>query len=176
MMESLKSVGTRIGENHVVELHYRIQDLDGQLLDSSIGFEPITYLQGAGNIIQGLESALNNVSAGEKLQIVIPPSQGYGMRNESLVIAVPRHEFESDGAIVKGMSYQIQSSSGNEQHVIVVDVNDDVIVFDANHPLAGRELLYDVEVLSVRKATAAEIEAGLPLSAGDCGPQCKCYQ
>jgi FKBP-type peptidyl-prolyl cis-trans isomerase SlyD len=148
----------QIANQSVVTIDYTLTDDHGEVLDSSKGEEPLTYIHGSGSIIPGLESALAGKSAGDSLQVKIPPVEGYGERDEDLVQAVPRNRFPN-GEIEVGMRFHAQGTDGSRV-VTVVAVDDSNVTVDANHPLAGMTLAFEVKVLEVRDATAEELEHG----------------
>lgn len=149
----------KIVEDKVVSIHYTLTDSGGTVLDSSSGSEPLLYLHGAGNIIPGLESALEGKVAGEKLSVTVEPAQGYGERDERLVQAVPRSAFKGIEQLAPGMQFQAQGPQGTRL-VVVTQVAKDVVTVDANHPLAGQTLHFEVEIAEVRDATREELEHG----------------
>jgi FKBP-type peptidyl-prolyl cis-trans isomerase SlyD len=148
----------QIANQKVVTIDYTLRDDQGDVLDSSQGQEPLTYIHGAGNIIPGLENALAGKGPGESLKVTIPPAEGYGDRDEELVQKVPRDRFPG-GSVEVGMRFHAQGSAGS-QVVTVVAVDEGNVTVDANHPLAGMTLAFDVKVLEVRDATADELQHG----------------
>jgi FKBP-type peptidyl-prolyl cis-trans isomerase SlyD len=149
----------KIAHEKVVSIHYTLTNQEGTVLDSSSGSEPLAYLHGFGNIIPGLENALEGKETGEKLSVTVEPEQGYGARDEQLVQAVPRSAFKGVEELAPGMQFQAQGPQGTRL-VVVTQVAQDVVTVDANHPLAGQTLHFEVEVSEVRAATAEEIEHG----------------
>jgi len=149
----------KIAHEKVVSIHYTLTNGEGTVLDSSSGGQPLAYLHGFGNIIPGLENALEGKAAGDKLQVTVDPEQGYGARDERLVQAVPRSAFKGVDELAPGMQFQAQGPQGTRL-VVVTQVADDVVTVDANHPLAGQTLHFDVEVSEVRDATSEELEHG----------------
>lgn len=149
----------QIAKHSVVTIDYTLTSPDGQVLDTSRGRQPLTYLHGVGGIIPGLEAALAGKSAGESVNVTIPPEQGYGQKDPRMVQAVPRSAFQGVSDIQPGMQFQAQSPQG-ARVVTVVKVTDDEVTVDANHPLAGMELKFDVDVKDVRAATPEEISHG----------------
>ena len=149
----------KIAHEKVVSIHYTLTNQEGTVLDSSSGSEPLAYLHGFGNIIPGLENALEGKETGEKLSVTVEPEQGYGARDEHLVQAVPRSAFKGVEELAPGMQFQAQGPQGTRL-VVVTQVAQDVVTVDANHPLAGQTLHFEVEVSEVRAATAEEIEHG----------------
>jgi len=154
-----------ISHHKVVTIDYTLKNAQGDVLDSSEGQEPLVYLQGAENIVAGLERELEGKSVGDALNAVVSPEDGYGVRNEEMVAAVPREMFESDMDIEVGMSFQAETDQG-VQVVNIVAVNDEEVTVDGNHPLADEVLHFDVTVRAIREATAEELEHGHVHSAG----------
>jgi FKBP-type peptidyl-prolyl cis-trans isomerase SlyD len=148
-----------VEKNRVVTLHYVLRDVEGRLLESSEGRAPLSYLHGKGNIIPGLERALAGKSAGDKVDVTVPPEQGYGRRNEGLVQTLPRNRFAGDAALSPGMQVRASGPQG-ARLVTVVRVERDFVTVDGNHPLAGRTLVFSVEIAEVRKATHEEVSHG----------------
>jgi FKBP-type peptidyl-prolyl cis-trans isomerase SlyD len=148
----------QIEKNKVVSIHYTLRDNEGQILDSSEGGAPLTYIQGIGNLIPGMEEGLEGRSTGEKLNIKVAPEKGYGVRNNELIQQVPRSAFGGQ-EIKPGMQFQAQGSQG-AQIVTVTDVGLESVTVDGNHPLAGVELNFAVEVMEIRPATEDELAHG----------------
>jgi FKBP-type peptidyl-prolyl cis-trans isomerase SlyD len=155
----------QIAKNTVATIDYTLTSPDGQVLDSSNGREPLSYLHGASNIIPGLESALEGKGEGDSLQVKVPPGQGYGERDDRMIQSVPRSNFQGVAEIKPGMQFQAQTTQG-PRVVTVVKVDPDQVTVDANHPLAGVELNFDVKVVGVREATKEEIAHGHAHGAG----------
>ncbi|PAV24916.1 FKBP-type peptidyl prolyl cis-trans isomerase /apo-metallochaperone SlyD [Tamilnaduibacter salinus] len=150
-----------MAQPRVVTIHYTLTNDQGEQLDSSReeGREPLSYVEGAQNIIGGLENALNDKDAGDKVNVAVTPEEGYGEVNEELVQPVPRSAFEGVDQIEPGMQFQAQTPGG-PQIVRVVEVGEEEVTIDANHPLAGQNLNFDVEVVETREATDEEQEHG----------------
>jgi FKBP-type peptidyl-prolyl cis-trans isomerase SlyD len=151
----------QITKDKVASIHYTLRDGEGNILDSSAGREPLTYLQGAGNLIAGMEEGLEGKSKGDKLQLKISPEKGYGVKDDALVQKVPRAAFGNQ-KVEKGMQFQ----TNNGQVVTVTETGLESITVDGNHPLAGVELHFDVEITDVRSATPEEISHGHVHGAG----------
>ena len=145
----------QIGNETVVTIHYTLTDEQGVVLDSSAGEEPLTFVHGAGTMIPGLEKALSGKSAGDARKVSVAPADGYGLRDEDLVQKVPRKNFPIEDVQV-GMHFQTGSPSG-PRVVTVLATDDENITVDANHPLAGATLNFDVQVLNVRAATPEDL-------------------
>jgi len=149
-----------IGENSVVSLHYTLKNDSGEVMDSSEGHPPLVYLHGANNLIQGLEDELQGKTAGSKFNATIPPEGAYGDVQQELIQVVDKSMFEGVGEVEPGMSFVAQDNSGGRQQIRVVAVQGDDVTIDANHPMAGMTLHFEVEVVDVRDATAQEIAHG----------------
>ncbi len=149
-----------IGDNAVVSIHYTLTDDDDAVLDSSEGAEPLNYLHGAGNIIPGLEKALVGKTAGATLKVSVAPEEGYGDVQPDLLQQVPLAAFQGVETVEPGMAFEAHDAQGNVRSVVVKSVDDETVVVDANHPLAGVQLNFDVEVVAIRDATDEEIAHG----------------
>lgn len=149
-----------IGDKLVVSMHYKLTDDDGNLLDSSEGREPLSYIHGAGNIIPGLEKALVGKVQGDSLKVKIEPKEGYGEIIPDLIQTLERSVFQGVEKIEPGMAFEAQAPNGAVQRILVTKVDGDNITIDANHPLAGVSLNFDVEITGVREATKEELEKG----------------
>lgn len=151
----------QIAKDKVVMINYTLTDPDGQVLDSSEGRDPLAYLHGRGNIIAGLEAALDGKAAGEQVQVTIEPAEAYGELDESLVQQVPLSKFEGVDKVEPGMQFTAQTQMGPRViSVTEVDEANDLVTVDANHPLAGVTLSFDVSIVEVREATAEELDHG----------------
>ncbi|PTA68141.1 FKBP-type peptidyl-prolyl cis-trans isomerase [Deinococcus arcticus] len=153
-----------ITQDKVVELDYTLT-VDGEVIDQSESGEPLTYLHGHSNIIPGLERALEGKAAGESLQVTVAPEDGYGERDEDNVEELSLEDFEDDVEI--GATYYAQAEDGSVMPFSVMAVEGDRVQVDFNPPLAGMTLNFDVKVLSVRDATAEELEHGHAHADGD---------
>lgn len=145
----------QITKNKVAAIHYTLTDNQGNVLDSSSGREPLHYIHGIGNLIPGMEEGLEGKAKGDKFNLKVSPAKGYGEKNSALTQQVPRSAFGNQ-AVEVGM--QFQTNQG--QVVTVTNVGLDQITIDANHPLAGVELNFAVEVMEIREATEEEIAHG----------------
>lgn len=145
----------KITANKVAAIHYTLRDNEGNVLDSSQGQEPLYYIHGIGNLIPGMEAGLEGKEKGDKFQIKVTPEQGYGHKSEDMIQKVPRAAF-GDQEIKPGMKF----STNHGEVVTVTHVGLEEITVDANHPLAGVELNFDVEIMDVRDASADELAHG----------------
>ncbi len=149
----------RIAKNTVVAIDYTLTDDEGRTVDSSEGREPLSYLHGSGGIIPGLERELEGKAVGDQLQVTVAPADAYGERNESLRQQLPRDQFGGIAELSVGMQFRVDSDNG-PMVITIVEVAEEVVTIDANHPLAGVNLNFDVTVREIRDATADEIEHG----------------
>ncbi len=148
-----------ISNNCVASFHYTLTDSTGKVLDSSEGQEPLSYLHGAGNIIPGLEKALVGKTVGDKLNVSVAAAEAYGERDDSMVQQLDSSMFSGIDQIEVGMEFHAETEHGL-QVVTVTNVDGDQVTIDGNHPLAGVDLNFDVEVTDVREATEEEISHG----------------
>jgi FKBP-type peptidyl-prolyl cis-trans isomerase SlyD len=149
----------KISKHSVVSIHYTLTNDQGQVLDSSEGRSPLAYIQGIGQLIPGLEKALENQETGFKGKVKIAPADAYGERVLELIQRVPRSQFQGTDTIEVGMQFETDSDNGPIV-LTVTDVQPDVVVVDGNHPLAGVTLNFDVEITDVRAATQEELDHG----------------
>jgi FKBP-type peptidyl-prolyl cis-trans isomerase SlyD len=147
-----------IQNDSVVNFNYTLTNAAGEVLDKSQG-EPLVYLHGAHNIVPGLENAMLGKQVGDKFKVTVEPEEAYGEYQAEMVQEVPRNMFQGVDDIQAGMQFQAQTDDG-VQVVTVKDVTPELVIVDANHPLAGQALTFDVEVVAIRVATAEELEHG----------------
>ncbi len=148
-----------ITKDSVASFHYTLKDDDGNTIDTSEGQEPLPYLHGAGNIVPGLERELEGKVIGDKVSVIVKPADGYGELNETLMQELPKSMFAGIDDIEAGMDFQAETDNG-QQMVTVTKVEGDTVTIDGNHPLAGKNLHFDVEVTEVREASSEELEHG----------------
>jgi len=149
----------QVANNMVVSIHYTLTNPDKEIIDSSIGNEPLAYLHGNGNIISGLEQALQGKGIGAQFVVDITPEDAYGHFMEDRVQIIPREMFEGVDELTVGMQFHADVSAG-PGIVTIVAIDGDDITIDGNHPLAGVPLTFDVEIIDIRPATAEEIDHG----------------
>jgi FKBP-type peptidyl-prolyl cis-trans isomerase SlyD len=148
-----------IAADSVVLIHYTLKDDDGKVLDSSAEGDPLAYIQGHGNLVPGLEKALEGKTRGNRISVTLSPAEGYGARSEALVQRVPKRSLQGSGEVRKGMQFRAQTDQG--VHLLTATaVAGDMVTLDGNHPLADQTLHFEVEVIEVRGATAEELEHG----------------
>jgi len=150
----------KVGKDKVVLMHYTLKNDAGDVIDSSDGADPLPFLQGHGNIIPGLESALEGSKVGDKLEVSIKPEEGYGVRMKDAIQEIPSSALKGVDEVKVGMQLQSQDKDGNAFLVNVTKIEDDKITVDGNHPLAGQTLHFSVSIESVRKAEAEELSHG----------------
>ncbi len=148
-----------IAQDQVVSINYTLKDDAGAVIDQSATGEPLTYLHGHGNLIPGLERELAGKNPGDRLQVKITPADGYGEYDRALVQKVPRRALKGLADVRVGMRLQAQTADG-ARPVTVTQLTGDMVTLDGNHPLAGKNLNFEVEVTQVRAATAEELAHG----------------
>jgi FKBP-type peptidyl-prolyl cis-trans isomerase SlyD len=144
---------------NVVSFHYTLKDAKGEVLESSFGDEPLSYLEGVGQIIPGLESELHGLEKGAKKSVHVKAENAYGEFEKDLIVQVPRDQIPKPDVAV-GDKFHADSGGGQTQVVVVTAVDDKHVTVDGNHPLAGQDLHFEVEILAVRSATKEELEHG----------------
>jgi FKBP-type peptidyl-prolyl cis-trans isomerase SlyD len=148
----------RIADKKAVTIAYTLKDDAGTIIDTSDGAEPLTYLHGAENIVPGLEKALDGKQATDVVQVVVAPAEGYGLRDEGQIRKVPLRKLP-EGKPRVGMRFRVQTEHGAVA-ALVTAIQGDYATIDANHPLAGMTLHFDVTVIEVRDATPDELTHG----------------
>lgn len=138
-----------IQNGSTVDVHYTGTLLTGEQFDSSIGKDPLKFIMGAGQLIQGFEDALIGKSVGDKVTVTIKPEDGYGLVREDLVISIPNEQLPGD--VTVGQTLQAESENGVPINVTVREVHEDHAVIDGNHPFAGMDLIFDIEVLNIQQ-------------------------
>jgi len=154
-----------IGAGKVASIHFTLRT-NGQEIDSTGSGEPLLYLHGSQNIVPGLEAALEGKAAGDEVSATVAPEQGYGPRQDTPAMRVPRDQFPSDFPVQVGMPVGGEDDQGNVIPFWVTAVEDDSVVVDPNHPLAGHTLDFEVQVVAVRDATPEELAHGHPHGPG----------
>lgn len=149
----------KIATNKVALINYTLSNDQGEVLDSSEGAEPLAYIHGAGNIIPGLETALQGRQKGDSFKVSIPAEEGYGERDDRLTQVVSKDMFSGVDEIEIGMQFHAQTDAGM-QVITVTAVEGDEVTIDGNHPLAGETLHFDVEIVEVRDASSEELDHG----------------
>ena len=146
--KKIKKMST-VKNGDVVKVHYTGKLVNGEQFDSSADREPLEFTVGAGQMIKGFDDAMPGMNLGEKKTINIAPEDGYGPRNEEAIIEFPKENVPAEMVIEPGMPLTLSDQAGNPVPVIVVEVKDDIIILDANHFLAGQELIFDIELVEI---------------------------
>jgi FKBP-type peptidyl-prolyl cis-trans isomerase SlyD len=159
-----------IGKNSVVSFHYQVATTDGDEVDRSPKDQPLTYLHGSAQIIAGLEEAMAGKSAGEHIEAMVPPEKAYGEYDPSLDLSVPLDAFpaEAKGELGPGFRFMAEhpTKAGEEVVFTVHSIENDAVLVSGNHPLAGKSLIFKVDVVAVREATKEELAHGHAHGAG----------
>ena len=149
-----------IAANKAVSIDYTLTNDAGEVIDSSAGGAPLVYLHGTGNLIVGLEKALEGKQAGDELEVTVEPEEAYGEYNVELVAVLNRAMFEGVDQLEVGMQFHASSPEGGMQIVTIRDIEGDDVTVDGNHPMAGQRLNFKVKVVNVRDAQPEEIAHG----------------
>ena len=149
-----------IAANKAVSIEYTLTNDDGDVIDSSAGGAPLVYLQGAGNIIPGLEKALDGKAVGDELEVTVEPEDAYGEYSAELVSTLSASMFEGVDQLEVGMQFHASAPDGQMQIVTIRDLDGDDVTVDGNHPLAGQRLNFKVKVVAVRDASEEEVAHG----------------
>jgi peptidylprolyl isomerase len=137
-----------IENGNVVSVHYVGKFTDGDVFDTSEGREPLQFQVGSGQIIPGFESAILGKIVGDKVTTTIRPEDGYGLVREDLVVSVPADKMP--GTVEVGQTLEASGDDGQVAHVVVTEITEETVTIDGNHPLAGKELIFDIEVVSIQ--------------------------
>lgn len=149
-----------IAANKAVSIDYTLTNDAGEVIDSSAGGAPLVYLQGAGNIIAGLEKALLGKQVGDELDVSVEPEDAYGEYSAELVATLNRSMFEGVDELEVGMQFHASGPDGSMQIVTIRELEGDDVIVDGNHPLAGQRLNFKVKVVEVRDASEEEVAHG----------------
>jgi len=132
-----------------IKVHYHGRLNDGQTFDSSAGREPLEFEVGSGMVIRGFDEGVKGMSVGDKKTITIPFDQAYGPRNPEMVIEMPKERFPKDMELEVGMPLGMSDGQGQQFEVTVTEIKDESVMLDANHPLAGQDLIFDLELMEI---------------------------
>jgi peptidylprolyl isomerase len=138
-----------VKSGNVVKVHYTGKLVSGDQFDSSVGRDPLEFTVGAGQMIKGFDAAMPGMKIGEKKTINIPASEAYGERSEEAIIPFPKENVPADMKLEAGMTLTLSNQMGQPVPVVVVEIKEDVIILDANHFLAGKELVFDIELVEI---------------------------
>ena len=160
---------------NVYGIEYTVKNSKGEVVDSNKGGAPLEFIAGKGQIIPGLEKEIETMNAGEEKTVTVPANEAYGEYNEEMIQEVPRDQFEGI-ELQKGMTLYGQTPDGQTIAVTVKDFDDQKVIIDYNHPLAGEDLTFDVKVITKREATPDEALSGqVGGQACSCGEGCGCH-
>jgi len=149
-----------ISQHKVVTIHYKVADaVSEEVIDSSEGGEPMTYLHGAQNIIPGLEQALEGKVVGDEVEVTVEAADAYGERSDDRIQQVPMEAFQEMEKIEPGMVVTAETEQG-PVNLVVTEVDEATVTVDANHPLAGKSLKFEVKIESIRDASEEEVAHG----------------
>ncbi len=168
-----------IENNQIVSIEYEVKS-NGEVVDSNVGKDLLTFMIGKQQIIPGLEEEVCKMSMGDKCDVLVSAAKAYGEYNDEALQEVPKEQFAGI-ELTEGMSLYGQSEDGGTVQVTVKEIQDEVVKIDYNHPLAGQDLMFTVTVATVREATADEVLTGIPAenaqpaSGGSCGTGCGCH-
>jgi FKBP-type peptidyl-prolyl cis-trans isomerase SlyD len=149
-----------VADDLVVSLEYTLRLDDDEVVDTSVGGEPLVFVQGQGQIIPGLARALYGMGIGDEMKVAVSPEDGYGELDDEAYEEVPTSAFPADMALEPGMQLQVTDAAGEVYAAYVAEIRADTVMLDFNHPLAGETLNFDVKVVGLRAATAEELEHG----------------
>jgi peptidylprolyl isomerase len=139
----------QVKKGDLVKVHYTGKLTSGEQFDSSTGREPLEFTVGAGQMIKGFDAALPGMAVGDKKTVTIPAEEGYGARNEDAVIPFPKENVPENLQLKPGMSLTLSNERGQPVPVVVKEIREDVVILDANHFLAGQELVFDIELVEI---------------------------
>ena len=150
---------TKVTDGQVVSMEYTLR-VDGKVVDSSAGGDPLDYLHGVGNIIPGLEREMDGMAVGESKNVIVSAADGYGEVDEEAFMEAPRNEFPKDMPITPGVEMELTGPEDQPMYARIESVEGETVLLNMNHPLAGKELHFDVKVVGLREATNEEMEHG----------------
>lgn len=139
----------QVKSGDTVRVHYHGTLTDGSTFDSSEGRDPLEFTAGSGHVIKGFDDAVIDMTVGEKKKVNIPVDQAYGQRNPDMMMEYPISEFPADMKPEVGMQLQMSDQTGQVFPVMIAEVKESVVILDANHPLAGEDLTFDIELVSI---------------------------
>lgn len=154
-----KDTPTKVADDLVVSIEYTLT-VDGEVIDSSEDEGPLDYLHGHSNIIPGLEKELTGMQVGESKKVKVLPAEGYGELDEDSILEVPLDEFPEDVPLEPGIELEITDDEGDMMFAEIIEIGDDTVTLDTNHPLAGKTLHFDISIVGLRAASAEEIDHG----------------
>ncbi len=139
----------QVKNGDTVSVHYTGKLTNGNVFDSSAGREPLQFTAGSGQVIKGFDNAVVDMIVGDKKTVNIPVHEAYGARNEDMIITYPLEQFPQDMNPQVGMELHMSDNMGNHFPVVIVEIENDMAILDANHPLAGEDLIFDIELVQI---------------------------
>jgi len=163
-----------IEQNQVVSIEYELT-VDNKVIDSNLGAEPLVFMFGKGQLIGGLEDGIKDMNVGDKKEVLVQPADGYGEYNDEAIQEVPKEQFEGID-LAEGITLYGQGEDGSTVQVVVKEIGDQNVIIDFNHPLAGKELLFNVVISDIREASEDEVMSGVPAEnqTDSCNTGCGC--
>ena len=158
----------KVKKGDTISVHYTGKFEDGEMFDSSKGQSPLIFTVGAGQLIPGFDKAVIDMSPGEKKMVTVPPAEGYGEHNKELIVEFPRTGVPEEMELAVGMQVQLKDKDGNPAPAVVTAFNDETVNLDVNHPLAGKTLVFDIEVVETGLAPQCGGTAGCGSCCGAC--------
>ncbi len=149
----------KVDDGQVVSMHYTLH-VDGKVVDSSQDREPLQFIQGMGHIIPGLEHELYDLKVGDSKQVTVPAAKGYGEVDADAFMDVPRQAFPTNVPLEMGTELELRDTAGHPMYARIASITEENIRLDMNHPLAGKELKFDVKIAGLRLATDEEVSHG----------------
>ncbi len=139
----------QVKNGDTVNVHYHGKLTDGSTFDSSEGRDPLQFTVGSGQVIKGFDDALIDMKIGEKKTVNIPVDQAYGQRSDNMMMEYPKSDFPADMQPEVGLELHMSDNAGNVFPVVIAEVQEEVVILDANHPLAGQDLIFEIELVSI---------------------------
>ncbi len=139
----------QVKNGDAVSVHYHGRLTDGTTFDTSAGREPLQFTAGSGQVIKGFDNAVLNMKVGDKVTVEIPVQEAYGERRDDMMMEYPKSDFPADMTPEIGMELQMGDNMGNVFPVVIAQVNDETVLLDANHPLAGKDLIFEIELVAI---------------------------
>lgn len=142
----------QVKSGDTVKVHYNGRLTDGTMFDSSAGREPLQFEVGSGMVIAGFDNGVMGMAVGEKKTIQIPVAEAYGPKNSEMIVAFPTSEFPEDMELEVGQRLNMTNSEGHVIPVVITEISEETVMLDANHPLAGEDLVFDIELVEITAA------------------------
>lgn len=139
----------QVKSGDTVQVHYHGKLTSGETFDSSEGRDPLQFTVGNGQVIKGFDDALVDMKVGDKKTVEIPVDEAYGARREDMVVEYPKKDFPDEMTPEVGMQLNMSDNQGNNFPVVIKEIKNEIVVLDANHPLAGQDLVFDIELVSI---------------------------